>query len=416
MTNKKITKTVVDTATCGDKAQHFIWDTELKGFGLRITPTRKTYVAQSRVNNKTVRVTLGLHGRLTPEQARNQAKVVLSDMVRGINPNEEDKATRIRGTTLEEAYQEYIKSRPLTPNTLGDYEKAMRKGFPDWADKPIKVINRDDIENRFNQLSQNSKAQANQMFRFLRALLNFAKEKYTSIDGEPLIPSNPCDRLTALKKWHRIERRTNYLEPHQLGPWFKALEAIEVDSAHRETIKDFCIFLLLTGCREQEAAQLKWDAVDLEAAKVTFKQTKNHRTHALPVGQWLLNLLKARRLKTLENEYVFPAENQHGYIKNYRKSLKTVTKKSGVEFTPHDLRRTFATIVNHQLTKTFSLYTIKKLLNHSGSGDVTSGYIQHGIEDLREPMQLIESYVFENTCKDLTLQMDIYSSGGELRD
>lgn len=279
----------------------------------------------------------------------------------------------------------------------------MRKGFPDWASKPIRAINRDDIENRFNQLSENSKAQANQMFRFLRALLNFAKEKYPSMDGEPLIPSNPCDRLTALKKCHRIERRTNYLEPHQLEPWFKALEAIETDSAHRETIKDFCIFLLLTGCREQEAAQLKWDAVDLEAAKVIFKQTKNHRTHTLPVGQWLLSLLQARQRKMLDNEYVFPAENRHGYIKNYRKSLKTITKISDIEFTPHDLRRTFATIVNHQLTKIFSAYTIKKLLNHSGSGDVTSGYIQHGIEDLREPMQLIESYVFKNTCKDLEL-------------
>lgn len=73
MTNKKITKTVVDSATCGEKSQHFIWDAELKGFGLRIAPTRKTYVTQSRVDNKTVRVTLGLHGHLIPEQARSQA-------------------------------------------------------------------------------------------------------------------------------------------------------------------------------------------------------------------------------------------------------------------------------------------------------------------------------------------------------
>lgn len=395
MSNKKITKTVVDSATCGEKAQHFIWDTELKGFGLRITARRKTYVAQSRVDHKTVRVTLGLHGHLTPDQARTQAKLILSDMVQGVNPNHADKQAKIKGVTLEEAYQEYIKSRDLSQNTLYDYEKSMRKGFPDWANKPIKIINRDDIENRFNKLSESSKAQANQMFRFLRALLNFAKEKYASAEGEPLIPSNPCDRLTALKKWHRIERRTRYLEPYQLQPWFEALELIEGDSEHRNTVKDFCIFLLLTGCREQEAAQLKWDEVDLQAGTVTFKHTKNHRTHVLPMSQWLLSTLKNRRLKSPDTEYVFPAENKYGHIKNHRKCLKAITEKSGVEFTPHDLRRTFATIVNHQLAKIFSLYTIKKLLNHSG-GDVTSGYIQHGIEDLREPMELIESYVLKH--------------------
>jgi hypothetical protein len=56
------------------------------------------------------------------------------------------------------------------------------------------------------------------------------------------------------------------------------------------------------------------------------------------------------------------------------------------------LRRTFASIVNHQLERSLTPYTIKRLLNHS-SGDITGGYIQFGVEDLREPMQLIESFV-----------------------
>lgn len=395
MTNKKITKRVVDLATSEDKPQAFVWDTELKGFGLRVTPTRKTYVVQNRVNNKTVRVTVGLHGHLTPDQARAQAKLLLSEMVKGVNPNQAAKESKIQGITLEEAYKEYIKSRSLTQNTLYDYEKAMRKAFSDWANMSIKSINRDDIEKRFNELSAKSKAQANQAFRFLRALLNFAKEKYASTNGEPLIPSNPCDRLTALKKWHRIERRTSYIEPHQLKPWFESLKHAENDDDHRKSVKDFCAFLILTGCREQEAAQLQWSDIDLKYGKVTFKQTKNHRSHTLPLGQWLLSMLRARRKSLPRATYVFPANNKFGYLKNHRKCLKAIAEQSGVNFTPHDLRRSFATIVNHQLTKTFSLYTIKKLLNHS-DGDVTFGYIQHGIEDLREPMQLIEAYVLKH--------------------
>jgi integrase len=389
MTTQKINKRFVDTATCAGKQQLIYWDSELKGFGLRVTPTRKTYVAQSRVDGKTVRITLGLHGPLTPEQARIEAKKRLGEMAVGININKVERDARLKGITLLDAYNEYIKSRTLTENTLKDYAKAMRLGFPDWHHKTIQNINRDLIENRFNSLSKKSLAQANQIFRFLRALLNFAKEKYTSEDGEPLIPSNPCDRLTALKKWHRINRRTRYLESQQLQAWFSALD--EYSLTHGDTIKDYCIFILLTGCREQEAARLTWQNVDLSNSTVTFSQTKNHRIHILPCGQWLTKILTKRK-EGSKGEYVFPAQNKYGHLKYHRKNIEALNSLSGIEFTLHDLRRTFASIVNHQLSKSFSLYTIKRLLNHSGN-DVTSGYIQFGIDDLREPMQLIENFV-----------------------
>lgn len=392
MTALKINKRFVDTATCGDKQQLIYWDSELKGFGLRVTPTRKTYVAQSRVDGKTVRITLGLHGPLTPDQARIEAKKRLGEMAVGININKVEHDAKLKGITLLDAYNEYIKSRALTENTLKDYSKAMRLGFPDWHNKTIQSITRDLIENRFNSLSKKSLAQANQIFRFLRALLNFAKEKYTSEDGEPLIPSNPCDRLTALKKWHRINRRTRYLEPHQLQTWFNALD--EYSLTHGDTIKDYCIFILLTGCREQEAARLTWQNVDLNTSTVTFNQTKNHRIHILPCGQWLTKIL-AKRKAGSKGEYVFPAQNKYGHLKYHRKNIDALNVLSGIEFTLHDLRRTFASIVNHQLSKSFSLYTIKRLLNHSGN-DVTFGYIQFGIDDLREPMQLIESFVLQH--------------------
>lgn len=389
----KINKRFVDTATSDGKQQTIYWDSELKGFGLRVTPTRKTYVAQSRVDGKTVRITLGLHGPLTPEQARNEAKKRLGEMATGININSVERHAKIKGVTLIEAYKEYIKSRTLTDNTLTDYAKAMRLGFPDWHNKPIQGITRDLIETRFNNLSQKSQAQANQIFRFLRALLNFAKEKYTSDDGEPLIPSNPCDRLTALKKWHRIDRRIRYLEPNQLKPWFEALNVFA--ESRGDTIKDYCIFILLTGCREQEAARLKWEDVDLNNSTVTFRQTKNHRIHLLPCGDWLTQILTDRKKNFKSNDYVFPAQNKYGHLKYHRKSIATISESSGIEFTLHDLRRTFASIVNHQLSKNFSMYTIKKLLNHSG-GDVTAGYIQFGIDDLREPMQLIENFILQH--------------------
>ena len=58
----------------------------------------------------------------------------------------------------------------------------------------------------------------------------------------------------------------------------------------------------------------------------------------------------------------------------------------GFDFTPHDLRRTFETTANRLA---FSQYTLKKLVNHRNTRDVTGRYIVLDIDELREPMQQI---------------------------
>ncbi|MFO1431458.1 MAG: site-specific integrase [Candidatus Competibacteraceae bacterium] len=390
----KITKRSVDAAKPPDTGQIFLWDSELPGFGLRVTPTRKTYIVQSRVAGKTVRTTIGTHGALTPDQARREAMKLLGEMAKGVNLNQAEKEAKLKGITLAEAFHDYLQSRTLTANTLRGYHRAMDKIFADWRDMPLTAINRTMIERRFDQLSERSEAQANQQFRFLRALLNFAMEKYSAADGEPLIPSNPCNRLTALKKWHRIDRRTRYIEPQQLKVWFAALEHQPDDTEHRNTIRDYCAFILLTGCREQEAARLTWDDVNLSNRTVTFRLTKNHRVHNLPIGTWLAGLLE-RRQAARNSAFVFPANNRDGHLKYHRKGVLAIANASGVEFRLHDLRRSFATIVSHHLERSMSAYTIKRLLNHSSGADVTQGDVQFGIEDLREPMQAVETFVLK---------------------
>lgn len=390
----KLTKRLVDNTPHPERGQVFVWDATLRGFGLRVTPERKTYVVQARVSGRTVRVTLGPHGPLTPEQARHEARKKLGELAKGVHINRARRTDRVKAKTLANAYEDYWHSRSLTPNTLKDYAKAMRRGFADWTDVPLTRITREMAVRRFGELSMASRSQANQMFRFLRAVLNFAMAKYHDANGEPTIPSNPCAQLSALKLWHRIERRTRYLQAHQLRVWMEALEHAPEDGEHRKAVKDLCAFVLLTGCREQEAGKLKREHADLAARTVTFHDTKNHRDHTLPIGEWLTGLLE-RRLASHNSPYVFPADNKHGHVKHHRKSVLAIASASGVAFTLHDLRRTFSSIVNHGLGRRFSPYTLKRLLNHS-SGDVTAGYIQHGVEDLREPMELVERYVLRH--------------------
>jgi integrase len=101
----------------------------------------------------------------------------------------------------------------------------------------------------------------------------------------------------------------------------------------------------------------------------------------------LLELLEARQREAV-GEYVF--EGPRGRLSNLHYALSHVTGNSGVTFTIHDLRRTFATVAD---SLDIPGYAVKALLNHKTGADVTAGYIIADVERLRGPMQRITDYL-----------------------
>ena len=76
--------------------------------------------------------------------------------------------------------------------------------------------------------------------------------------------------------------------------------------------------------------------------------------------------------------------------------MAKVTEASGINFTVHDLRRTFITIAE---SLDISAYAVKRLVNHKMNNDVTAGYIIADVERLRKPMQLITDNLLEFTVR-----------------
>src|SRR5215467_608041 len=85
----KITKRTVD-ALHPNGTSMFLWDCNLKGFGLKVTPAgSKIYILQYRKGGRgspTKRVTIGRHGAITPEQARKEAARLLGAIAHGGDP------------------------------------------------------------------------------------------------------------------------------------------------------------------------------------------------------------------------------------------------------------------------------------------------------------------------------------------
>ena len=120
-----------------------------------------------------------------------------------------------------------------------------------------------------------------------------------------------------------------------------------------------------------------------------IKDTKNHTDHILPLTDFLHDLLTKIKVEA-KTKYVFPNETNTGYMTDPKKQIANVIKESGVNFSTHDLRRTFITIAE---SLDISAYALKRLLNHKMTNDVTAGYIISDVERLRVPMQKITDYI-----------------------
>lgn len=105
----KLTKRIIDAAKPAAERDLFVWDTELRGFGLRMKPSgTKTFMIQYRnAEGRTRRCVLGQYGLLTVELARNLAKKKLASVVEGGDPSAERRAAR-EGMTVAEICDWYL--------------------------------------------------------------------------------------------------------------------------------------------------------------------------------------------------------------------------------------------------------------------------------------------------------------------
>ena len=71
-----------------DKAQAFLWDTELPGLAVRVTAGAKAYIFQSKLNGKDLRITIGDVRAWTLDDARAEARRLQTLVDKKIDPRE----------------------------------------------------------------------------------------------------------------------------------------------------------------------------------------------------------------------------------------------------------------------------------------------------------------------------------------
>jgi integrase len=379
MPRGRITKRAVDALACpAGKDREFLWDTALAGFGVAAFASgKKVYVCQYRQGGRSRRIAVGEHGRLTPDEARSEAKKLLGLAEAGIDPVAEKRKER-ELRTFGAVAADFLTSHVTTKRkgrTADEYRRILgSRILPALGSKRIIELRRADVARLHGKLADKP-YEANRAVALISAVWNWAAKR-----GEVALADNPAKGIER----YREHKRERYLTSDELGRLGDALRQGEteglpysVDEANpkskhapkaenrRVQFDPFAAaairLLILTGARLREILHAKWEHVDFERG-LTFLPDSKTGKKTLYLSAAALDVLA--NLPRIEgNPFIIPgAENgkPRADLKRPWEGVRRAAGLKGVRL--HDLRHSFASV---GAGASLGLPIIGKLLGHS---------------------------------------------------
>ena len=375
-----------------EKGRIDYYDLKVPKLTCRVSNTGNKSFVVLKWNGKSMqRVTVGKFPSVTVIEAQKKAQAILTAINSGIDPTAEKRKKDAETITLSECLEQYLSTRSLKANTVKDYRYKINHDLADWANKPIVKITEAMVMKKQKQLTSIGKTVANASMRVLRAVMNYAH-------AVGMIDRNPVDILSRTRVWHKNKRRDRIIPAEQLQAWHEAVKALRNHKA-----KAYFLMLLYMGFRSSEALTLEWVNVNLKDKTITALDTKNHSDHTLPIPISLFPYVKALHDLTGASKWVFAGEDQSKVMTVPKKQITAIIKETGIEFSSHDLRRTFATIGE---AVGVPLSMIKRMMNHVTTDDMTTSYISTEEDTLRDAINKIGNFINAKvTQKDNVIQI-----------
>ena len=311
-----------------DKARAYLWCDEVKGLGIIATATgAKSYIFQTKVKGKSVRLTIGNVGVWSIKEAQAEGRRLQTVIDQGYDPRQvkaEQEAAKDaeaaakreqearESLTVAEAWQAYVAERSA----------SMKDGKLEWGDKhkahhayfvqaggvqrkrgtrtgesnktrpgilvPLMAMRLADVDAKviaawLDKESKQAPTTAAQAFRALRAFLTWCA-KHETYSAAVQAGAHQSDDVT--RKVPTVKTKPNdSLRRAQIKPWFEAVQKIG-----NPIIAVYLQGLLLTGARRNELAALRWADVDLKWKSLTIRdKVEGERT--IPLTPYLEHLI-----------------------------------------------------------------------------------------------------------------------------
>lgn len=399
----RLTKRTIDALQPLENADVFVWDSEIRGLGLRLKPSGvKSFFVQYRNRAKrTRRMVIGQYGVLTVDEARSQAREYLVDVIRGEDPSAARKSEQ-ELLTVEELCKWYLREagskrllgrrgRPIKDSTLAmDRSRINVHIIPLIGRQLISGLKRGDIERMQADIVEGKTAKrrdgrgghttggegvACRAISTLHAIFEHGIRR-------DLIENNPARGTRRIAEKKR-DRRLSTKEIVHLG---RVMSECLKDGENPTGIAAIK-FILLTGFRRMEALGLKRAWLDSTITCARFPDTKSGR-QIRTIGKSAASVIRTQCRK-LKSDYVFASEIGEGHFVGAAHVMERVMKKAGFDgVTLHTLRHTFASMGGEL---GFTELTIAGLLGHSARG-VTQRYI-HLDEALQVAADRISTHI-----------------------
>ncbi len=402
MPKGRITKRSVDALACpAGKDREFLWDDAVSGFGVAVFPSgKKIYVAQYRQARRSRRATIGEHGRLTPDEARSEAKKLLGIAEAGSDPIAERRAAR-EVRTFEAVADDFLKLHVATKRkgrTGDEYARLLKVHIlPAFGSKRIVEVQRADVARLHGKLVE-TPYEANRALAVVSAIWGWAARR-----GEVALTGNPAKAIERYPEQGR-ERYLTSAELARLGAALNEGETIGLPYAvddskpnakhapkadkRRVKLHPFAVaairLLTLTGARLREILDAQWQYVDLERGVIFLPDSKTGRKplYLSAAAQSVLASLP----RVSGNPHIVAGEREGAPRADLKKPWAAVCKAAGLEGVRlHDLRHSFASI---GAGASMGLPVIGKLLGHSQAA-TTHRYAHLDADPLRRAVETI---------------------------
>lgn len=383
MAQGKLNKRTIDALDKGER-DIFLWDEDLSGFGLKVTPAgSKVFLYQYRLGgrgSKTRRWTIGRYGApWSPTQARAEAERLAILVAQGVDPVAEQKEReRIQNTKSFSAYVETFAEGYLEPEWGKSWQQAKRTlelhAISVLKDKPLPDIGAEHIHQVLDRLRDRPGLQRT-TWAVLSSLFRWA-EKRDDVTKSPMAKIDPPSGA---------KDRKRVLSPDELIAIWRA--SYKLDGPRGALIR----LLMITLQRRSEVAVLPWS--ELSKAKALWHlngdRSKNGLDHLVPLSALAMAELDAVGWKT--RGLVLPSSTGKTAVSNFSDMKALLDKemlpvlqaladatadergedRHEVKLVPwrlHDLRRTGTT--NLQALG-FPIEVTERVINHHQGGEAS---------------------------------------------
>jgi integrase len=248
----KITQRTIKNLSPAESGNRIVWDSELKGFGVRITPAGAvTFILNYRAHGRQRRYKIGRAPEWTAEAARAEAAKIKPRIdAEGFDPLEE-KRKACGEPTLRDLEKEYLE-RHYSPDASANSkrnDRQMLEGIilPRLGSLRVRAINTRDVEKLHREL-EGTPYRANRVLSLLSSMFEEAIEWKWATE-------NPARKV----KRYREQKRDRWLQDDELPQLHAALNEYQ-DQRAANAIR----LILLTGSRKSEVLKATWDEFDLE--------------------------------------------------------------------------------------------------------------------------------------------------------